>query len=249
MNLKKLVMFLLVPVFSLSMIFNQSAYAELYLGGAVGIAIPHNVDNLDVSGSGFSVDISSFSPETAFTGGIKGGYFFESIPYLGVEINWSMSAPDVDKEAITATITGTPTGALVGRSSGDLLLGSVDVDSYSSFGFLTMLRVTDEDANKNYFGMQPFLGLGFTISTLDVNSATIFDRAGTQLGTTGNSDSSTDVGFLLSTGLNYIVSDNIKVYSEYKFQTVKHTLTMDTGVDSKLTAESSSVVFGASYSF
>ena len=59
----------------------------------------------------------------------------------------------------------------------------------------------------------------------------------------------TEDGFLLSAGLNYIVSDNIKVYSEYKFQTVEHTLTMDTGVDSKLTNESSSVVFGASYSF
>ena len=70
-----------------------------------------------------------------------------------------------------------------------------------------------------------------------------------EIGTTANSDSSTGVGFLLSAGLNYIVSDNIKVYSEYKFQTVEHTLTMDTGVNSELTNESSSVVFGASYSF
>ena len=248
MMFKKLAIYLMVPVFSLSMIFNQSAYAEWYVGGAVGIAIPHNVDDLDISGSGFSVDISSFSPDTAFAGGIKGGYFFESIPYLGMEINWSISAPDVDTETINATITGTPTGLYVGRTTGDFI-GSVDVDSVSSFGFLAMLRVTDEDASKEYFGMQPFLGLGFTVSTLDVKSATIFDTAGTQLGTTGSSDSATDIGFLLSAGLNYIVSDNIKVYSEYKFQTVEHTLTMDTGVDSKLTNESSSVVFGASYSF
>ena len=72
MNLKRLLVFLLAPVFSLSMIFNQSAYAEWYLGGAVGIAIPHNVDNLAISGSAFSVDISSFSPDTSFTGGISG---------------------------------------------------------------------------------------------------------------------------------------------------------------------------------
>ena len=112
-----------------------------------------------------------------------------------------------------------------------------------------MLRVTDEDAAKEYFGIQPYLGLGFSVTTLEVKSATLFNTAGTQVGTTANSDSSTDVGFLLSTGLNYIVSDNIKVYSEYKFQTVEHTLTMDSGVDAKLTNESSSVVFGASYSF
>mgnify|MGYP003673019010 CR=1 FL=1 len=247
--LKKLVIYLLAPIFSLSMIINQSAYAEMYVGGAIGVLIPHNVDDLDVSSSGFSIDISSFSPETAFTGGIKGGYFFESIPYLGAEINWSMGSPDVNKETVTATITGTPTGAFVGRSTGDFL-ASVNVDSVSSFGFLAILRVTDEDATKEYFGMQPYLGLGFTITTLDVKSATVFDTAGTQLGTTGSGDSSTDVGFLLSTGLNYIISDNIKVYSEYKFQTVKHTLSsLDSAVDYKLTNESSSVVFGASYSF
>lgn len=247
--MKKLAVFLLVPVFSLGMIFNQSAHAEWYLGGAVGVAIPHDVDDLAVSGGGFSVDVSSFSPDTSFTGGIKGGYFFESIPSLGVEINWSMSAPDVDKETVNATITGTPTGAFVGQATGDFL-GSVDVDSVSSFGFLAMLRVTDEDANKDYSGMQPFLGLGFTISTLDVNSATIFNTAGTQLGTTGSGDSDTSVGFLLSTGLNYIVSDNIKLYSEYKFQTVDHTLSsLDDSVDYKLTNESSSIVFGATYSF
>ena len=87
------------------------------------------------------------------------------------------------------------------------------------------------------------------VSTIDVNSATLFNTAGTQLNTTANSDSSTGVGFLLSAGLNYIVFVNIKVYSGYSFGTVEHTLTMDTGVDSKMTSESSAVVFGASYHF
>ena len=246
--LKKLAIFLMVPVFSLSMVFNQSAYAEWYVGGAIGVAIPHTIDDLESTGTGFTITSSGFDADTAFVGGIKGGYFFESFPYFGVEINWSISESDVDKEAVALTITGTATGLAGGQATGDFLL-SADVDSVSSFGFLAMLRVTDEDARKEYFSMQPYLGLGFVVSTIDVNSATLFNTAGTQLGTTANSDSSTDVGFLLSAGLNYIVSDNIKVYSEYKFGTVEHTLTLDTGVDSKMTSESSSVVFGASYHF
>jgi opacity protein-like surface antigen len=246
--LKKLLIYLMAPVFSLSMIFNQSAYAEWYLGGAVGVAIPHTIDDLKSTGSGFTITSSGFDADKSFAGGIKGGYFFESIPYLGVEVNWGMSSSDIDKEAVALTISGTATGLGAGQATGNFLY-SADIDYVSSFGFLAMLRITDEDASKEYFGMQPFLGLGFTVTTLDIKSSTIFDTAGVQLGTTGNSDSSTDVGFLLSAGLNYIVSNNIKVYSEYKFQTVKHTLTMDTGVDSKMTIESSSVVFGASYSF
>ena len=226
----------------------SSAVAEWYVGGAVGVAIPHTVDDLESTGSGFTITSSGFDSDNAFVGGIKGGYFFESIPYLGVEVNWAMSAPDVDQEPVTLTITGTVTGLGAGQNSGDFLL-SADVDSVSAFGFLAMLRATNEDAKAKYNGIQPFLGLGFTVSTIDVNSATLFNTAGTQLSTTANSDSSTDVGFLLSAGLNYIVSDNIKVYSEYGFGTVEHTLTMDTGVNSEMTSESSSVVFGASYSF
>ena len=222
MMFKKLAIFLMVPVFSLSMVFNQSAHAEWYVGGAIGVAIPHTIDDLKSTGTGFTITSSGFDADTAFVGGIKGGYFFESFPYFGVEINWSISESDVDKEAVALTITGTATGLGAGQVTGDFLL-SADVDSYSSFGFLAMLRVTDEDARKEYSGMQPFLGLGFTISTLDVNSATVFNTAGTQLGTTASSDSATDIGFLLSAGLNYIVSDNIKVYSEYKFQTVGYT--------------------------
>ena len=238
--------------FLLSLVFvlftYSSAVAEWYVGGAVGVALPHVTDDLKSTGSGFTITASGFDSDNAFVGGIKGGYFFESIPYLGVEVNWAMSAPDVDQEPVTLTITGTATGVAGGQNSGDFLL-SADVDSVSSFGFLAMLRATDEDAKAKYIGIQPFLGLGFMVSTIDVNSATLFNTAGTQLGTTANSDSSTDVGFLLSAGLNYIVSDNIKVYSEYSFQTVEHTLTMDTNVNSEMTSDGSAVVFGASYSF
>ena len=139
---------------------------------------------------------------------------------------------------------------IVGAWADDNNSASGSGSAFIFFGGITGTKRADADANKDYSGMQPFLGLGFTISTLDVNSATIFNTAGTQLGTTGSGDSDTSVGFLLSTGLNYIVSDNIKLYSEYKFQTVDHTLSsLDNSVDYKLTNESSSVVFGASYSF
>ena len=90
--------------FLLSLVFvlftYSSAAAEWYVGGAVGVAMPHDVDDLSGSEAGYSVAISEFTPDTSFTGGVKVGYFFEKTPYLGVEINWSMSEPDVDKETV-----------------------------------------------------------------------------------------------------------------------------------------------------
>ena len=173
--------------FLLSLVFvlftYSSAVAEWYVGGAVGVAMPHDVDDLSGSAGGYTLGISEFSPDTSFTGGVKVGYFSEKTPYLGVEINWSMSEPDVDQETVTATITGTATGAYAGQTSGDFL-GSVDVASLSSFSFLAMLRATDEDAKAKYNGIQPYLGLGFTVSTLDVDSVSAHTTAGALIGTT-----------------------------------------------------------------
>ena len=225
----------------------SSAVAEWYVGGAVGVAMPQDVDDLSASSGGYSLGISEFSPDTSFTGGVKVGYFFEKTPYLGVEINWSISEPDVDKETVVATITGTPTGAYAGQTSGDFL-GSVDVDSLSSFSFLAMLRVTDEEAIASGTSIQPYLGLGFTVSTLDVDSVTAHSTAGALIGT-GTGDSATDVGFALTGGLNYLIANNIKIYSEYKFESVDYEYN---SIDSlKITGnlENSSIVFGASYSF
>jgi opacity protein-like surface antigen len=249
MNLKKLAVFLMVPVFSLSMVFNQSAHAEWYVGGAIGVAIPHDVDDLSGTTGGYTVTVSEFSPDTSFSGEVKGGYFFNSIPYLGVEINWSMSDPDVDKETVNLTLTGTPTGFLLGQTTGNFL-GSVDVDSLSSFSFLAMLRMTDDDAKKDYYGIQPFLGLGFTVSTLDINSVSAFTTAGALIGTTTEGDSATDVGFALSAGTNYIISNNIKLYAEYQLKTVDYDFnSIDGSLATSVSVDNSSLMFGASYHF
>ena len=240
--------------FLLSLVFvlfaYSSAVAEWYAGGAVGVAMPHDVDNLTATSGSYTLGVSEFSPDTSFTGGVKVGYFFEETPYLGVEINWSISEPDTDKETVFATITGTPTGIYAGQTS-DNFLGSVDVDSLSSFSFLAMLRATDEDAKAKYNGIQPYLGLGFTVGTLDVNSASAHSTAGVLIGTTtGDGDSATDVGFALTGGLNYLIANNIKIYSEYKFESVDYDYnSLDGSIEITASVENSSLLFGASYSF
>ena len=226
----------------------SSAVAEWYVGGAVGVAMPHDVDDLSASAGGYTLGISKFSPDNSFAGGVKVGYFSESTPYLGVEINWSISEPDVDKETVFATIVGTPTGVYAGQTSGDFL-GSVDVASLSSFSFLAMLRVTDEEAIASGTSIQPYLGLGFTVSTLDVDSVTAHDTAGALIGTSGSGDSATDVGFALTAGLNYLITNNVKIYSEYGFGSVDYEFSSLDGLKTELNGQNSSLMFGASYSF
>ena len=111
-----------------------------------------------------------------------------------------------------------------------------------------MLRVTDEEAIASGTSIQPYLGLGFTVSTLDVDSVTAHSTAGALIGT-GTGDSATDVGFALTGGLNYLIANSIKIYSEYQFGSVDYEFDSIDGLKTELTGQNSSLMFGASYSF
>ena len=226
----------------------SSAFAEWYAGGGIGLSMPHDVTDFKGSSGAYNLTLTDFSPDNSFAGGIKGGHYFDQFPNFGIEFNLSFSDPDVDKETITATITGPPVGAFLGQASGDFL-GSADVDSLVSYGFLAMLRVTDEDAKTEYAGIQPYAGVGFAINVLDVNKVSVFTTAGALIAeTTG--ESNTSVGLLVSAGLNYILNDRIKLYSEYKYKSSNFEYdSLDGTVKYEFDAEESSLLFGATYHF
>ena len=113
-----------------------------------------------------------------------------------------------------------------------------------------MLRVTDEEAIASGTSIQPYLGLGFTVSTLDVDSVSAHNATtGALIGTSGSGDSATDVGFAFTGGLNYLITNNVKIYSEYSFGTVDYEFNSLDGLKVELNGQGSAIMFGASYSF
>ena len=62
-------------------------------------------------------------------------------------------------------------------------------------------------------------------------------------------DSATDAGFALTGGLNYLITNNIKIYSEYKFETVDYEFNSIDSLKTEVNLQNSSLMFGASYSF
>ena len=75
--LKKLLIYLIVPVFFLPMILNQSAYAESYIGLGLGVSLAQDVTGIK---AGVSVTGTDVNADDAFSYGIKVGHFFESFP-------------------------------------------------------------------------------------------------------------------------------------------------------------------------
>ena len=237
MSFKKLAVFLLVPVFSLGMIFNQSAHAESYFGGSIGIALPSDVDDIKLSSGAATGTITDLDADNSFTYGFKVGHYFKSIPWLGVEINFQQSDPDVDQQNATATGTlGTFTAAATGQ-------GRIDVNHLTTIGFLAMLRPVE---NK-IFNLEPYLGLGLGVNIVSLGEGTAYSAAGVKSGAE-NLGSDTDVGFLLSAGLNYEITDHIKAYGEYKYTQSNFESTTG-GVKYEYDVDGSTLMLGAAYNF
>lgn len=237
MSLKKMAIFLMVPVFSLSMVFNQSAYAESYFGGSIGIALPSDIDDIKLSSGAATGTITDLDADNSFAYGFKMGHYFKSMPWFGVEINFQQSDPDMDQQNATATGTlGIFTAAATGQ-------GKIDVNHLTTIGFLAMFRPVE----KKIFNLEPYLGLGIGVNMISLGEATAFSAAGVKSGAV-NLGSDTDVGFLLSAGLNYEITDHIKAYGEYKYTQSNFDSTTG-GVKYDFDVENSSLMFGAAYNF
>jgi len=219
----------------------SSAVAESYVGFGLGVALSHDVT--DISGkttAGVEGTLTDLDPENGFSYGVKLGHYFENTPWLGVEFDFYQRAPDIDQQTATATGTAGIYGATVGQIK-------VDVDSSTTFGFLVMLRANEEQS-KNLFNLEPSLGVGFGVNTIDLADASTFTTAGAAVGST-NLGSDTQIGFLISAGLKYKINDKIKAYGEYKFTESSFEVT---GADTntyKFDVGDSNLMFGLSYSF
>ena len=241
MSLKKLAVFLLVPVFSLSMIFNQSAFAESYIGLGLGVSLPQDVTDIKgTTAAGVAGTGTDVSADDAFSYGIKAGHYFNSVPWFGVEMNIYQRDNDVDQQ--TATATGT--AGILNGTAGQL---KVDVNSGTTIGFLAMVRATEEQS-KNLLNLQPYFGLGFGVNIIDLGEASTFTAAGAANGST-NLESDTNVGILVSAGLNYKIYDNLKAYGEYKYTDGSFESKGSDGVTYEYDAGDSNLMFGVAYNF
>jgi opacity protein-like surface antigen len=223
------------------MAFNQSAHAESYIGLGLGVSLSHDVTDIKgTTAAGATATGTDISPDDAFSYGIKAGHYFNSVPWFGVEMNIYQRDNDVDQQ--TASCTGT--AGICTAATGQL---KVDVNSVTTIGFLAMVRATEEQS-KNLLNLQPYVGLGFGVNIIDLGEASTFTTAGAANGST-NLESDTDVGILVSAGLNYKISDNLKAYGEYKYTDGSFESKGSDGVTYEYDAGDSNLMFGVAYNF
>ena len=214
----------------------SSAVAETYVGGGLGVAFSSDVSEIR-AGTAAITDLES---DDSFAYGLKVGHYFNSMPWLGVEVSAGSSAADIDNQS--ATVSGTAAGialATVARVE-------AEVEHFTTIGFLIMLRPTKEQT-KELYNIDPYLGIGFASNSINLSEGAGYDGAGTLVGKT-NLGSDSQVGFFLSAGLNYKINDRMKFFGEYNYTEASYDMTTE-GVAYKFDVEGSSMMFGVSHSF
>lgn len=246
---------------SLMVLFLSSspAFAEWYVGGGVGLSMPHNVTDFthtdftrldgsdDLSSDSFQSTLTDFSADSSFTGEIKGGYFFEKVPYFGIEVNLSFSQSESNQESVVVKVESINDKKVFSTNSADALLSMKS--ELISYGFLGVFRTPNEYAKKYFNGFQPFVGVGVALNSMDLKEGLVEFPGDEAYPISLSSSSDTAIGLLLSVGVNYIVNDHVKLYSEYKYK--KASFELHQGEEDTITfdASDSSVLVGVSYSF
>ncbi|WP_447977906.1 outer membrane beta-barrel protein [Candidatus Nitrospira bockiana] len=170
------------------------AGAETYIAGQAGVTFPGSFRDVEVSNGD---KLSDLKLQNSFMYGLKLGHYFETLPWLGVEAEVFNTTPNVKQQTVTTTKPdGTTT---TGTNSGPPRISVLTVAAN------LVARYPGEI-------LQPYVGVGV---------GSFFSRSHVRSGTLDRSVSGTDFGLNALAGLRWMVTENIAVFGEAKYQRVQ----------------------------
>ncbi len=166
-------------------------YAETYLAGEVGLTVPQSLENIRVTTGNFpGAKVTADDLKNSAMLGGKLGYFFDRVPWLGVELEGFGTTPHFEQQHRVATL---PNGTTVqlGQRGGNLRV---------------LTWASNVVARAQWERLTPYVGIGPAVF--------IARRKDPQ---TENSDNSTTVGLNTQVGLGLQVTRAISVFGEWKY--------------------------------
>ena len=166
------------------------AQAEMYVAGQVGWTIPNDATNIESTGSFAGIKFSDLDLQNSFMYGAKLGYYFESMKWLGVETEVFNTNPNIKQQNVTLSGPG-------GSASVTLPGQDLRVLNWSPLTVVVRYQAGQ---------FEPYAGVG-----MGVYFSRIHD------GQSGESSSDTSVGLNTQLGARYLVTKNLSVFGEWKY--------------------------------
>ena len=174
---------------------------EFYAGGFLGVAFTPNQDlryqdgivlNQGVNGKEGPVTLRNNQFANSLTWGVKLGYFFHSIPYLGLEVESSYNNSYVHRR--TLSLNRPIQGMSQATVPNDFWINwTTALHIVGRYGFLP-------DKEVPFGRLQPYVGIGPSVIVL-------YEEV----------DSGKNFSFDVMAGLRYMITKNISSFVEYKY--------------------------------
>jgi opacity protein-like surface antigen len=176
------------------------AYSETYVGFGVGASVPENFRHVSLGGAA-SANYANLDANNSFALGLKVGHFWENFKLEGFEFGLELSYFKRDLDA-TARIVGSDFGA--GETLG------FRINSFQTLGLIPLVR-------KSFGKYEPYFGIGLAVSFLNTEEVILGKTTVSTVKTVHSISDIFDLGIIMSAGLNYKISERLKLYSEYKY--------------------------------
>jgi opacity protein-like surface antigen len=179
----------------LGCLFGTTAQAEWYVGGYGGISVPGGLSNATVSdatlGGGVTdARIQDLQLKSGLLEGVKGGYFFESRPWLGIEADLYTQKPDVQQQTI-----------LGGTAAGKVFATNIPETSLRVSVLAANLVIRSPSMSEVF---QPYGGVGLGL----------FFATGSK---GGQSNTQINPGFQFIAGARYVLTPDWAFFGEFKY--------------------------------
>lgn len=212
-----------------------SVSAETYVAGMVGYTVAQDTTQGALTSPGLSglppgTSVSNTNLDNSPMYGMKLGHYFESTPWMGVEIESFIANPHVSQQRPRLDIPG---------------VGSVVVQETGATNRLVVLA-PNLVARYQAGSFEPYIGVGPGVFFLHQRQATLTP------GTADYSQSSTRVGLNTQVGLRYRLTKQISFFGEWKFNYVQFNLPGQVDgayAGTKAVATLHHFVFGIGYHF
>jgi len=208
---------------------------DLYGGAAWLDRADLRVKGTDSTGAAVDATIADVKTDTGFTAGIRGGYWFEGFPYLGVGLDAFYLSVEVPGQ--TTTATGSFTGKFGGEPISVGAGGVVRIPSvtFPSAGFSPELRLrwplmVSESYPKGRF--QPYIIAG---------PAWAFTWKGDEI----------DVvpGGKVAGGASFLIARSVALFGEYRFAFFPDFKVTDDNLTYKADINNHNLIVGVSFRF
>jgi opacity protein-like surface antigen len=177
------------------------ASAEFQLDVYGGGALTQDVD-FSFSGSGGSGSTRGMTVNNTFAFGGRIGYWFGSLPWLGLAVDAFKFSPEIPKQTVHGSLAGA--GAVSGQAQ--KLNLSVEAVSFELKARIPLLKGGAYPGGR----LQPYVLAGPAIFFAKLTDTNNF-------GVTDQSNSDTEVGVKAGAGVAYQIIPQIAVFSEYRF--------------------------------